>query len=138
VTAAQFLREYETSARTRGVDYTLSLIDDNAVIFFSDGTRHVGKGAIERAFRRNAEMIKDETYRLSDIVWVTQSPDFAACVYRFDWSGLVRGAPASGRGRGTTVLARRGDSWVIVHEHLSKGEPAPPPIPLSRCGRGSG
>ena len=67
------------------------------------------------------ELIRDETYRISEVVWVAQSNDVAACVYRFDWSGSLRGAPASGSGRGTTVLARRGDSWAVVHEHLSKG-----------------
>lgn len=124
MTPAEFIREYETSGRTGGVEHTLRLIDDNAVYWFSDGTAHVGQSAVERAIRRNFELIKDETYRISDVVWVAESSDIAACVYRFDWSGNCRGAPASGSGRGTCVLARRGDSWVVVHEHLSKGEPA--------------
>lgn len=126
MTPAEFLREYETSGRTGGVDHTLRLIDDRAVYWFSDGTEHVGKSAVERAIRRNAEAIKDEAYRISDVVWVAESPDMAACIYRFEWSGLLRGARASGSGRGTAVLARRGDSWVVVHEHLSKGEHAAP------------
>src|SRR3954471_19924432 len=95
MTPAEFMREYETSGR-RGVEATLSLIDDNAVYWFSDGSHHVGKAAIERAIRRDFEAIQNETYRISEIVWVAESPDVAACVYRFDWSGLLRGAPASG------------------------------------------
>ncbi len=121
MTPDQFLKEYETSGRTGGVEHTLRLIDDHAVFWFSDGTRHVGKAAIERAVRRNLELIRDETYRISEVVWVARSEEIAACVYRFDWSGILRDAPASGSGRGTTVLARRGDSWAVVHEHLSKG-----------------
>jgi ketosteroid isomerase-like protein len=121
MTPAQFIQEYATSGRVHGIDYTLGLVDDEAIYWFSDGTSHVGKAAIERAFRRNFEAIKDEEYRISDVVWVAQSSDVAACVYRFEWSGIVRGAPASGSGRGTSVLVRRGDSWVVVHEHLSKG-----------------
>lgn len=74
--------------------------------------------------RRNFELIREETYRVSDVVWVAESSEMAACVFRFSWSGVLRGAPASGSGRGTCVLKRRGDSWVVVHEHLSKGEPA--------------
>jgi ketosteroid isomerase-like protein len=124
MTPPAFLREYETSGRTGGVEHTLRLIDDNAVYWFSDGSAHVGKSAIERALRRNFELIKDETYRISEVVWVAQSAEIAACIYRFDWSGILRGVPASGSGRGTAVLARKGDSWVVVHEHLSKGEPA--------------
>jgi ketosteroid isomerase-like protein len=121
MTPAEFLREYETSGRTGGVEHTLRLIGDDAVYWFSDGTAHVGKKAVERAIRRNAELIQAESYRISDVVWIAESVDVAACTYRFDWSGTVHGAPASGVGRGTCVLARRGDSWVVVHEHLSKG-----------------
>ena len=122
MTPAEFLREFETSGRTGGIEHTLQLIDDDAVYWFSDGTAHVGKRAVERAIRKNAELIQDETYRISDVVWLAESSDVAACAYRFEWSGIVHGAPASGAGRGTCVLARRGESWVVVHEHLSRGE----------------
>lgn len=121
MTPDEFLREYEMSTRTHGLEHTLSLIDEDAVYWFSDESCHVGKSAIEEAIRHNFEAIEDEDYRISDVVWVAQSSDVAACIYRFDWSGTVRGVPASGSGRGTAVLARRGDSWVVVHEHLSKG-----------------
>src|SRR5437879_4112036 len=124
MTPAEFLREYETSGRTGGVEKTLRMIDEHAVYWFSDGTAHVGRSAIERVLRRNADLIRDETYRISDVVWLAESADVAACTYRFDWSGMVRGVPASGTGRGTCVLARRGETWVVVHEHLSKGAPA--------------
>jgi len=123
MTPAEFIREYETSGRTGGIEHTLQLIDEDAVYWFSDGTSHVGKPAVERAIRKNFEAIRDETYRITDVVWVAQSADIAVCVYRFHWSGVLRGAPASGSGRGTSVLTRKGDSWVVVHEHLSKGEP---------------
>jgi len=124
MTPDEFLRKYENSGRTGGVESTLSLIDDDAVYWFSDGTTHVGKAAIERVLRQNADLIRDETYRISDVIWLVESADVAACTYRFDWSGVVHGAPASGSGRGTCVLSRRGESWVVVHEHLSKGPPA--------------
>ncbi len=120
MTPDEFMREYETSGRNGGVDRTLSLIDDDAVYWFSDGASHVGKRAIKRVLQRNAELIQDENYRISDIVWVAQSDDVAACIYHFDWSGTLRGSPASGSGRGTSVLKRRGDAWVVAHEHLSK------------------
>src|SRR4051812_5915198 len=110
MTPAEFMCEYETSGQTGGVEHTLRLIDDRAVYWFSDGSAHVGKAAVERAIRRNFELITDETYRISEIVWLTESPDIAACTYRFDWSGVLHGERASGSGRGTCVLARRGDS----------------------------
>ena len=116
----EFMREYESSGRTGGVEHTLRLIHDDAVYWFSDGTSHVGKAAIERAIRRNFDAIKDETYRISELVWMAHSPDVAACTYRYDWSGTIDGEPASGFGRGTSVLVRNSDSWLVVHEHLSR------------------
>jgi len=121
MTPDDFLREYEAVARAHDLERTLSLIDDQAIFWFSDGSSHVGKPAIEQAIRANFAAIQGEDYRISDIVWLAQSADVAACTFRFHWSGVVRGSPASGAGRGTAVLARRGDSWVIVHEHLNKG-----------------
>ena len=52
MTPDQFMREYETSGRVGGVEHSLPLIDDDAVYWFSDGTSHVGKAAIERVIRR--------------------------------------------------------------------------------------
>src|SRR5262245_2519991 len=121
MTPDDFLRQYEASGSTCSIEDRLRLIDDDAVYWFSDGTAHVGKAAIERVLRRNADLIRDETYRISEVAWRAESADVAACTFRFDWTGLVHGKPASGSGRGTLVLARRGASWVIVHEHLSKG-----------------
>ena len=121
MTPEQFFHEYETSIGGHDLEHTLGLIDENAVYWFSDGSCHIGKAAIEEAIQHNFETIEDEDFRISDIMWVAQSSDIAACTYRFDWSGTVRGTQASGSGRGTSVLARRGDSWAVVHEHLSKG-----------------
>lgn len=122
MTPEEFIHEYESSTSVHGLEHTFGMIADDAVYWFSDGSNHVGKKAIERAIRKNFETIQDEAYRISDVEWMAKSPDIAVCIYRFDWSGIVRGAPASGSGRGTSVLARQGDSWVIVHEHLSQGE----------------
>ena len=110
----EFMREYETSGRTGGVERTLGLIADDAIYWFSDGSSHVGKAAIGSAIRRNLEAIKDETYRISEIVWVAQSADVAACAYRFDWSGVIEG-PAHGEveGRRVEVIeARKGSCHV--------------------------
>jgi hypothetical protein len=84
MTPAEFLIEYESSNRKGGVEHTLRSIGQNTIYWFSDGTSHVGKAAIERAIRRNFELIADETYRISDVVWVAQSSDIAACTFRFD------------------------------------------------------
>lgn len=125
MTPTDFLRLYETSTAKGGVELTLGLIADEAVYWFSDGSVHVGKPAIERVLRRNHDLILNETYRISDVVWLAETDDVAACTYRFDWSGQIHGTPASGSGRGTCVLARKSGQWKVVHEHLSKGNATP-------------
>ena len=32
--------------------------------------------------------------------------------------GVIGGQPAAGAGRGTTVLVRQGDRWLMIAEHL--------------------
>jgi ketosteroid isomerase-like protein len=116
----EFIRELESATRSHDLAHSLSLIDDDAVYWFSNGARHAGKAAIDRAFRENFAAIEGEDYRMKDVVWIAKSDDVAACTFRFEWSGIVRGQSTLGSGRGTLVLVRRGDSWVVKHEHLSK------------------
>lgn len=118
MTPDQFLRDYVSSP---SLENTFSMIAEDAVYWFSNESHHVGKAAVEKAIRHNFETIKEETYRILDVQWIVETEDTAVGLYRFEWSGKINGKPASGAGRGTTVLRRNGDSWLIAHEHLSKG-----------------
>ncbi len=122
MTPDEFLREYEAVTRDHDLERSLSMIDPDAVYWFSTGTSHRGLEEVAQALKTNFDAIEMEDYRLHDVTWLTRSNDVAACTYRFEWSGVIRGTPASGSGRGTAVLVRRGDSWAVVHEHLSRGE----------------
>lgn len=112
------------------------MVANDAVFWSSDGTTHAGKEKISAAFREGFESIKDESYEISSVRWVVRTVSTAVCVYRFRWSGLREGRPARGIGRGTTVLGRREGRWLIVHEHLSRGEWSLPAHPDRRAGIG--
>ena len=99
------------------------LIDDNAIFIFNDGT-YQGKPAIAEACRRTFALISEERYEIADKEWSFAGPDWACCAYIFKWEGIISGAPASGGGRGTSVVRRTGNGWKIVHEHLG-----PHPVP---------
>jgi len=94
------------------------LVHDDACVTFSNGTVHVGKAAVQRAFEGNFAAIKDEEYRISNIQWVHRGAEFAVYLFDFNWSGRVRGLPASGAGRGTSVLHRDDNGWRLLVEHL--------------------
>jgi ketosteroid isomerase-like protein len=121
LTAEAFIEQYERTTNTHNLEATLSLIDEEAIYLFSNGTVHVGKEAIKSAIGRNFEAIQDEEYSITNLTWVAKTQELAVCVYDFAWSGMVNGETASGSGRGTSVLKRWGKSWKVVHEHLSKG-----------------
>lgn len=114
-----FMRRYERANNRRDIDGVMAAIADDATYWFSDGS-HRGIDAIKRAIERTFATISDETYEIQDLEWVVFTDEAAACRYRFAWSGLVRGEPRSGQGRGTNVVVRRDGSWRMLHEHLSQ------------------
>jgi hypothetical protein len=52
------------------------------------------------------------------IAWTVVTDEVATCHYEFRWKGLISGQESSGGGRGTTILRRVDDRWLIAHEHL--------------------
>ena len=118
----EFLKRYEAATGAQDLEGTLSLIAEDAIYLFSDQTSHVGKSAIKQVLVSNFASIQDETYRLDNVRWVASSDSVAACVYEFNWSGVIDGRPASGHGRGTSVIRKVEGDWLVAHEHLSSGE----------------
>lgn len=45
--------------------------------------------------------------------------NFAWACYQWDFSAVVDGQPTEARGQTTLILEKRGDHWVIVHNHTS-------------------
>ena len=112
------LRQYEQATNSHDIDLVMPLIAEDAVYWFSDGS-HEGLDQIAGAITRTFDVIRDETYEISDLEWVVLADDHAVCRYRFFWTGTVDGQPRSGKGRGTNVLVKRDGAWKMQHEHLS-------------------
>lgn len=121
------LLAYEAALATHRWDKVEPLIHEDACFIFSEGT-YFGKAAIESAFKATFELIQDEHYAIKNIVWTYVDSNGATCTYDFAWSGRIAGRPASGSGRGTTLVVRHDDRWQIMHEHLG---PAPA-LPVER------
>lgn len=120
--AREILKAYELRINRHNFDELTELIAEDAVFWFSDGT-HRGLAEIREAFDRTWRTLSGESYWLEDMEWIAEGDEAAACTYRFNWQSVIDGNPASGSGRGTTVLGLRDGCWKIVHEHLS-AEPA--------------
>ena len=118
MTPDDLLRAYEAALATQDWEQVAPLMHDDVRVTFSSGAYFRGKDEVGAAFSRNFALIADEQYEISDLEWVDQSELHAVGTYRFRWSGLIDGAPASGRGRGTTVLKNEGGRWLVLAEHL--------------------
>ena len=110
-----------SSTAAHDLDATLNLIADDAIYLFSNRTSHIGKAAIREVLIANFESIRSEAYKIRNLQWLVISKEVAACVYEFAWSGEIDDKPASGGGRGTSILRCIDGDWLVVHEHLSPG-----------------
>ncbi len=111
------IRRYEAALTSQDWEQVAPMIHEDCVAVFSSGT-FVGKGEVEAAFRTTFELIRDETYTISELNWIERSESVAVAHYKFAWEGLINGEPASGGGRGTCVLKRSHGDWQILLEHL--------------------
>lgn len=118
MSAQVFIEAYEAALRTQDWGEVAPLISDQAIVVFSDGSIHMGKEAIRSAYERNFATIKNEEYRVENVRWLTETTDIAAYMFDFHWNGLIKGREASGAGRGTAVLVREEDQWLLVGEQL--------------------
>ncbi|UYO01316.1 MAG: nuclear transport factor 2 family protein [Devosia sp.] len=109
---------YAEGINAHDFDLLEDLIDADAVFWFSSGS-YRGLPAIRAAFEATWTRLQNETYWLEELAWIASDDGAAACTYSFRWRAEVDGSRIEGGGRGTSVLRRRAEGWLIVHEHLS-------------------
>jgi ketosteroid isomerase-like protein len=117
-----FLERFEALAAREDFALLRDLIDERAVFRFNDGD-FVGRAAIEAAFEktwRGDPSVRKARFELSDIVVLTTDVRSATATYTWTWEGAQGEKSFIIRGRGTRVLVANGDSFRIVHEHLSR------------------
>ncbi len=95
------------------------MIAPHATYWFTDGS-YSGIDEIKSAIESTFNKLQDEVYKISEVNWPVKTETVAVCTYHFSWQATIDGTLQSGSGRGTNVLEKRGDSWQIIHEHLSK------------------
>ena len=59
------------------------------------------------------------------------SGKFAWASYQWDFSAVVDGQPAAAQGQTTLVFEKRGDDWVVVHNHTSLVQATKPVAPAN-------
>ncbi len=113
-----FIRAYESALASQDWSQVDPLVHADACVTFSNGAVHKGKHEVQKAFEKNFSLIKDETYSINNVHWVMKSPETAIYLFEFNWSGIINDKPASGGGRGTSVLVDEDGKWKLLVEHL--------------------
>jgi ketosteroid isomerase-like protein len=114
---ANALSAYVEALNTHFWDQIAPHVAEDAVFIFTEDT-FKGHATAKATFEKTFALIQDEHFSLHDIVWTVVTDDVAVCRYEFRWKGLISGQEASGGGRGTTILRKAKDRWLIAHEHL--------------------
>jgi ketosteroid isomerase-like protein len=122
ITPQACMSEFAAALIGRDLSLALTLLTDDVVLFYSNGTVVVGKAAFASVMTASWGVVSDYTYSTLDSIWLAQSGDAAAVIYSFAWSGVARDQAVSGSGRGTRVFRRESSGWRIAHEHLSSGQ----------------
>lgn len=76
----------------------------------------------QRARMQQVRLERSNTY-------IKVAGNFGWACYQWDFAGLVDGQPAQSQGHTTVVVEKRGDHWVIVHNHTSQVQALPPASP---------
>ena len=74
------LQQYERALCAHAWETVEPFIADDACFIFSDGT-FVGKVEIEKAIRKTFALIRGETYRIQDVIWIYVRKDCALWTY---------------------------------------------------------
>lgn len=117
MSAQELLEEYEKALSTQTWGLVKPLIHNKACMTFSSGT-YKGIKEIQQIFEHNFNLIKGEQYRVSNVHWLLSNQINAACVYEFNWQGIINGEHCAGGGRGTCVMQCTQGKWQIITEHL--------------------
>ena len=89
-------------------------------------TNYVAAYEMQRARMQQVRMERSNT-----LIRVAPSNTVAWANYQWEFSALVDGAPSAAEGQTTLVFEKRGDSWVIVHNHTSLVQASQPVTPAS-------
>ncbi len=116
----EFIKSYERALGTQDWNVVEHLVSENVSVTFSNGTIHIGKENVQKAFEKNFSLIKNEKYAVENIKWLVKDKKYAVYLFEFNWTGIIDGKSVSGNGIGTSVLIKENTRWKLLTEHLGR------------------
>jgi len=107
-----------------------NMADDVSVVAGTWSPPAMGWPSFLAAYQvQRARMQQVRMDRRNTLIRIAASGNFAWACYQWDFSAVVDGTPSAAEGQTTLVFEKRGDSWLIVHNHTSivqSSQPAGP------------
>lgn len=116
----EFIAAYEAALGTQSWDAVEPLVSKHVSVTFSDGSIHIGKENVQKAFEKNFRTIKNENYVVEKVTWLVRDDAYAVYLFEFHWTGIINGKTVSGNGVGTSVLIKEDAQWKLLTEHLGR------------------
>ena len=89
-------------------------------------TNYLAAYQVQRARMQQVRMDRSNT-----LIRIAPTGTVAWACYQWDFSAVVDGAPTAAAGQTTLVLEKRGDNWLIVHNHTSIVQASQPSAPAT-------
>ena len=89
-----------------------------------------------QAYQRQRERLQSVRLDRSNTL-IRVRGNIAWAAYQWDFGAVVDGKPSGARGHTTLVLEKRGDRWLIVHNHTSIVPESQPPAAPAKPGASS-
>lgn len=117
ITVQETIRLYEAGLAKQTWEAVADFFHENCTVVFAEAT-YYGKKQVSGAIKKTFSLIKDESFKLSNINWTIVRENFASCTFNFEWSGTINGKRFTNPGRGTALWVLNQDKWEIVNEHF--------------------
>jgi len=89
-------------------------------------TNYLAAYEVQRARSQQVRLDRSNT-----LIRVAPSGTVAWACYQWEFSAIVDGAPSAADGQTTLIFEKRGDNWLIVHNHTSLVQASQPAVPAN-------
>jgi len=109
-----------------------TIADDISVVSGTYAPPVIGWASYSAAYQmQRARLQQARMERSNTLIRIAPDGSFAWACYQWEFTGVVDGTPSSSVGQTTLVLEKRGDNWLIVHNHTSIVQSTTPTAPAS-------
>ena len=114
------LEKYMNLTNSHDFQKMSQFLHDDCVINFN-GMQWQGVDSLERYYVDAWNLLKDEKYWATDVLWIQAEEMTKVCLYQYHFEGHTdEGKLISGTGKATNVFVKEAGAWKLIHEHLSK------------------